>query len=90
MTWLASLGWCQIEQSHESDRWCLRMTTLDELPIPASTSKEWINLRNALGKIQGRYNRRTKVLIIVERKVETEYQLAKFDSACVAHESVIG
>lgn len=51
---------------------------------------EWVNLRDALGKIQGRYNRRTKVLIIVERKVETEYQLAKFDNACQDSTLVLG
>lgn len=58
-----------------SDRWCLRMTTRDELPLPASDSGEWVNLRDDAGRVQARYHPVLALLIIQDRGKKTIHDL---------------
>ena len=68
------------------------MTTRDstgERPRPED-AQDWVNLRGDRGQIQGRLNRRTGKLVIVERGVLTEHDLRKLLTYCESPESVLG
>lgn len=51
------------------------MTTRDELPLPASDSGEWINLRDDRGRVQARYHPVLSLLIIQDRGKRTIHDL---------------
>lgn len=42
-------------------------------------SSDWVNLRDARGRVQARYNPRLRLLVIQDRRIKTLHDLSKHE-----------